>query len=75
MPSGRSKKTEGLELNGTHQLLVYAEGISLLGEDIIILERPTLNFILARSWSKSKEVYRRIFGHERCSNRRVEKIA
>jgi hypothetical protein len=25
MPSGGSKKTEGLESNGTHQLLIYAD--------------------------------------------------
>jgi hypothetical protein len=31
MPSGRYKKKEELELNGTHELLVYADDVKLLG--------------------------------------------
>jgi hypothetical protein len=29
---------EGMELNGTHQLVVYADNINLLGENIIYIK-------------------------------------
>jgi hypothetical protein len=27
--------SEGLELNGTHELVIYIDGVNLLGENII----------------------------------------
>jgi hypothetical protein len=40
MPAGRSKKNQvGLKLNGTHQLLVYADDVNLLGDNIDALKK------------------------------------
>jgi hypothetical protein len=41
MPLGRSRITMGLKLNGTHQLLGYADDVNLLGDNIDIMEKKT----------------------------------
>jgi hypothetical protein len=49
MPLGRSQV--GLKLNGTHQLLAYADYVNLLGDNIHIIKKNTETLIDA-----SKEV-------------------
>ena len=48
MPLEESKKTElGLELNGKHQLLAYADDVNMLGENLQTVREHVEIFIKA----------------------------
>jgi hypothetical protein len=51
MPLGRSRKTRWDKLNGTHQLLAYADDVNLLGDNI-----DTINKNMETLIDASKEV-------------------
>jgi hypothetical protein len=34
----------GLKLNGTHQLLIYADDVNVLGDNIVTIRKNTRNF-------------------------------
>jgi hypothetical protein len=51
MPLGRSRKTRWDKLNGTHQPLIYGDGVNLLGDNIDTMKKNTETSIDA-----SKEV-------------------
>jgi hypothetical protein len=41
MPLGRSRKTRWDKLNGTHQLLAYADDVNLLADNLDIIKKNT----------------------------------
>jgi hypothetical protein len=51
LPSVSLSKQEGLKLNGTHQLLVYADDVHILGEGIHTVEKNAEALLVA-----SKEI-------------------
>jgi hypothetical protein len=52
MPFGMSKKNQvGMELNGTHQLLIFADDVNILGDNVDTIKKNTQTLIDA-----SKEV-------------------
>jgi hypothetical protein len=45
MPLGRPRNQVGLKLNGTHQLLAYADDVNLLGDNTYNIKKTTENLI------------------------------
>ena len=52
---------EGLKLNGTHQLLAYADDINILGRRVHIVKRNTADSVVA---SKKTGWFQPLTGHE-----------
>jgi hypothetical protein len=44
----------GLKLNGTHQLLAYADDVNLLGDNIDTVRKNTETLTDAGGWSRSE---------------------
>jgi hypothetical protein len=56
MPPGKSKKNQvGLEMDGTQQLLVYADDVNLLG-DITNTKKENTGTLLEASWDIGLEI-------------------
>jgi hypothetical protein len=67
MLRGRYRKNSGVDMNGTHQVLAYEDGVNCIGDDIRTMERRAdvlLNAIknigLAVNTGKTKQAYEEI---------------
>jgi hypothetical protein len=70
----------GLKLNGTHQLLVYAGDVNLLGDNIVIIQKNTQTLIDARNEvglevNTEKTKYLLLFRHQNAVQSHDIKIA
>jgi hypothetical protein len=50
----------GLKLSGTHQLLVYADDVNLLGDNIDTIKKNTQTILCANMWAVLKETQRNL---------------
>jgi len=45
---------DGLKLNGTHQLLVYADDVNILGGSVDTAKKNAESSVAATDWTRSK---------------------
>jgi hypothetical protein len=81
MPLGRSRENQvGLKLNGTHQLLVYADDLNILGSNIYTKRKKTENLNdaskeVSPEVNEKKTKYMLLSSHQSAVQNRDMKIA